>query len=115
MSEPIIVQWLDGSERRPRRPSAADLIGLKEAGASDELLARLLELAAEPEPPVAASPPSAPTAPPPAPAAQAPAPVVAPSPAPAVAPSRPVVAPAPAAEVPPAGAVDEVPVYFELS
>ncbi len=70
MSEPIIVQWLDGAAERPPRPSAAELIALKDAGASDELLAKILELAAvgahgmrpgevpEPEPVPQAAPPA---------------------------------------------------------
>lgn len=91
MSEPIILKWLDGSDHRPRRPSAADLIGLKQAGASDELLARLLELAGEaPKPAPDEAPILTPTAP------------------------DPTVAP-PAAASPRAAPRAEVPVYFELS
>ncbi len=101
ISEPIIVKWLAGSDRKPRRPSAAELIGLKQAGASDELLARLLELAGEApddgvveppaEAPAAVTPPAAPTAPPPS-----------------------AVPPQPAAPTQSA-ATGEIPVHFELS
>ncbi len=119
MSEPIILQWLEGSEKKPPRPSAVELIGLKEAGASDELLARLLELAdvgahgmhppepapaAEPEAVVQPSTPAAPTAEP-RPAA----------PVETTAVSSPPAASKPATAEPPATAANEVPVYFELS
>ncbi len=111
MSEPIIVQWLDGSDQRPRRPSAADLIGLKQAGASDELLARLLELAGEApddrvvepaaEAPSAVMSPAGPTAP-------------ATAPPPSVAPPQPATRAQPVAPTQPA-ATGEIPVHFELS
>ena len=111
MSEPIIVQWLEGSDRKPRRPSASELIALKQAGASDELLAKLLELAGEtagvsqPAAPAAATKPTT--------TATAPAAVERPT----------AVAPAPAIETPVArtpaetseSATGEVPVYFEVT
>ncbi len=113
MSEPIIVQWLDGSDAKPRRPSAAELIGLKEAGASDELLARLLELAEAPEAVTTEAKlaePAVPVAPESRPATPAEtSPVKAP-----LAVATPVVKPAEA--TPPAAvAAGDVPVHFELS
>ncbi len=111
ISEPIILKWLDGDDRKPRRPSAADLIGLKDAGASDELLAKLLELAGvgahgmrlgespEPEP----QPPAEPRAP--VLAAAPVAPIVEPAAAPPVNAS--------ASSLP--AAAGEVPVHFQLS
>ncbi len=93
MSEPIIVQWLDGSDQRPERPSAADLIGLKQAGASDELLAKLLELASV--------------------EADGPRPVEEPEPASTVEPNPPAASPPAPAPTDPGGGPTEV--YFELS
>ncbi len=122
MSEPIIVRWLDGNDRRPRHPSAADLIALKEAGASDELLTRVLELAGEaPDAmPESAEPPAA-ARPEPPPAADAPraattaAPATAPPPVTATPPAAPPARTALPAAAPTANTAGEVPVYFELS
>ena len=44
LSEPIILQWLETHHEIPERPNAEQLIALKTAGASDKLLARVLEL-----------------------------------------------------------------------
>ncbi len=126
MSEPIVLKWLDGSDEKPPRPSAGELISLKKAGASDELLDRLLELAGEdvrpapapaPETPVAESPAVAPA---PARPAASRVPDARPVPTPAPTPVAPApVAPTPAAPAPsvaPAsGDASEIPVYFELT
>ncbi|MEL7060148.1 MAG: hypothetical protein AAGN46_09005 [Acidobacteriota bacterium] len=91
VSEDIVRQWLSSSTRRPAFPDADDIVALKRAGASDELLTHLLDLAATPPPP---APPA-----PPAPSPEAP----------------------PAAEPPPAATLTdplddvEVPVRFELT
>ncbi len=118
MSESIVLKWLDGSDEKPPRPSAAELIGLKEAGASDELLDRLLELAGEdarsapaPAPPVAESPAVTPA---PARPAAPRVPDARPAPTPAPAPASPPAASAPSA-APTPGASSEIPVYFELT
>lgn len=57
ISEPVIVRWIETSGRRPAAVSSDDLVALKQAGASDDLLGKLLEMAgAEPPPPPASSP-----------------------------------------------------------
>lgn len=63
ISEPVIVRWIETSGRRPAAVSSHDLVALKQAGASDDLLGKLLEMAgSEPPPPPAPSPlPDAPT------------------------------------------------------
>lgn len=51
ISEPVIVRWIETSGRRPAAVSSSDLVALKQAGASDDLLGKLLEMAgAEPAP-----------------------------------------------------------------
>ncbi|MEM7355806.1 MAG: hypothetical protein AAF657_33630, partial [Acidobacteriota bacterium] len=129
MSEEIILRWLAAQTERPRHPEAADLIALKEAGASDALLAHLMDLAAEsastsaPARPQEPAPPSKPiastrpttTAPPPT-----PVPTTKPAPAPEPTAPAATAAPAPAATATPealAGpsADGEVPVRFEMS
>ncbi|MEM8932731.1 MAG: hypothetical protein AAGE94_16220, partial [Acidobacteriota bacterium] len=67
LSEPVIRRWL-ATQTPPAAPSADDLIALRRAGASDDLLTALLDraLGVEVAPPVAPSP--APSAPPPPPA-----------------------------------------------
>src|SRR5258708_5011171 len=100
IGEPGIVLWLDKTGSRPRAVGSADLIALHQAGASDGLLQRLVELAA---PAVAApggAPPVAGTAPTPV-----PAPAPAPAPVPAQAPmATPAVAPTPGSAGAPAPA-----------
>ena len=46
VGEPVIVLWLEKTGSRPRAVASADLIALHQAGASDDLLKRLVELAA---------------------------------------------------------------------
>jgi hypothetical protein len=102
IGEPVIVLWLDSSGQRPAAVASGDLLALHEAGASDALLKRLLELAAAA--PAAAAPAST------APAAAAPAATArgaaAPAAAPATAASAAVApsATAPAATAAPAAA-----------
>lgn len=64
VSDELIVQWLEGTGRRPRDLGSQDLIALTEAGASEELISRLLQRVGEasvaeatepPEPPPAAA------------------------------------------------------------
>jgi len=88
LGEPQILRWLDQSKARPGLPTAADLVALKRAGASDELVAALLERAdAAPSPsPSPVATPAAAAAPTPvlehAPAAPTPAASIVPPPAP---------------------------------
>jgi hypothetical protein len=89
--EPVIVRWLGKSGRRPAAVGSDDLIALRRAGASAELLDKLLDLAG----PAPAPAPSSPAPSSPAPSSPAPA-----SPAPATLPR--VAAPAPASPPPPA-------------
>jgi len=95
LGEPLIVRWLEENDARPGPLSAADLVALKRAGATDELVATLLDRArpAEPAPPAA---PPAPAVPSPA---RAPAPTMSPQvpPAPSPAPTAPAPAPPDAA------------------
>jgi len=58
ISEPVILEWLDSAEETPRRPTAGELVELKEAGASEELLSRLIEIsrALAPMPPILRKP-----------------------------------------------------------
>jgi len=91
LGEALIVRWLAESGGRPARLSASDLVALKRAGASDELVGVLLDRARE--------------------AAKAPAESAAPptSPSGVAAPSAPV-----AAEAAPADGVSVVPVGAEM-
>lgn len=74
MGEPLILRWLEDGDRHPASPlAAADLVALKTGGASDELIAALLDRAVAAEPasepgpePVSRTAPEA-TPPPPAP------------------------------------------------
>ena len=59
VSEPVIVLWLEKSGNRPAAVSSDDLVALHKAGASDELMKRLVEAAAGGEHPAAA--PAAPS------------------------------------------------------
>lgn len=70
LSEPLVQRWLDDSGKIPALPTADDLIALKKAGASDKLIAALLDRAsahapAAPAAPEAVTKPA--SAPPPAP------------------------------------------------
>ena len=78
VSEPVIVLWLEKSGNRPAAVSSDDLVALHKAGASDELMKRLVEAAASGEHPAAA--PAAPTAAGPAAAHPAPPAATAPPP-----------------------------------
>lgn len=112
LSEEIVMEWLEGAEQPPPRPTADEMIELQEAGASDRFLGHLLSLARRPLHPVTVqAPPSPPEV-----AAEAAA-------SPPVEPAMPTVpvTPPPAADPPavrkkpparpPASLVD---VYFEL-
>lgn len=44
ISEPVIGQWLDAAAQAPRLPTPSEMVALRRAGASDELLGRLLAL-----------------------------------------------------------------------
>jgi hypothetical protein len=70
LGEPLILRWLEESGRTPAPPTASDLVALKRAGASDELVAALLDRAKRAAPPVPSpapgpSPPPASATPPP--------------------------------------------------
>jgi hypothetical protein len=69
--EPVILRWLAKSGRRPATVGSDDLIALRRAGASAELLDKLLDLAGTDQPPAAhpAAVHAAPAAPAPATAA----------------------------------------------
>ncbi|HLX06805.1 MAG TPA: hypothetical protein VKY89_02965 [Thermoanaerobaculia bacterium] len=99
VTEPVIVAWLDKTGNRPATVGSADLVALHQAGASDELLKKLVGLAGGAAPAAAPSPQAAPVSPPPA-----PAPV--PPPAPTVAP--PAARPEPAAAAAGPGAAVKV-------
>jgi hypothetical protein len=128
VAPPVVALWLDKSGKRPAAVGSGDLVALHQAGASDDLLKRLIQLAggtvagaatrspaaagaaapsaAAQAPPAAAATPapsSAAAAPPAAAATPAPSPPAA-APPPPAAPS-PAVAVAPAAPVQPAAAV----------
>jgi hypothetical protein len=100
IGEPVIVLWLDQSGKRPAAVGSADLVALHQAGASDGLLKKLIELArvpaSAPAPAASAAPPGSGPATSPAGAAAHPAtgPATA-TPPPAAKPASP--APAPAA------------------
>jgi len=96
VGEPVILLWLEKSGKRPAAVDSADLVALHQAGASDALLKRLIELAR------GSAPAGAGTAPGGSAAARAPAPPAAapgspPASAPAQAASSPASASAPAA------------------
>lgn len=112
LGEPLVQRWLDDSGKIPALPTADDLIALKKAGASDKLIAALLDRASAhaPATPAAAEPITTPVPAPaaapgrtPAPAVPAPAPDAPVVPAPAATPVR-AAAPAPAPEAAAAGA-----------
>ncbi|MEM9554208.1 MAG: hypothetical protein AAGC60_08105 [Acidobacteriota bacterium] len=79
LSEDLIREWLTAYGKKPGVPTAADLVALRDAGASDQLMSYVLESGRRPEPPAAPSAPAAPAAP----TAQAPAAPVARDTAPA--------------------------------
>jgi hypothetical protein len=47
VSEPVILHWLDTSGQRPAAVGSREIVELKRAGASDPLMTKLLDLAAE--------------------------------------------------------------------
>lgn len=89
VTEPVILVWLDKTGKRPAAVGSADLVALHQAGASDNLLKKLVELAGGGAPSTAPPPQTAPVAP-----------GAAPPPAPATAPPAPAL---PGAATPPAG------------
>ena len=124
LGEPLVQRWLDDSGKIPALPTADDMIALKKAGASDKLIAALLDRASPPAPPAAVAPaavtrpaPGPPPAPVSAPAAVAPmvAPTaVPPPPAAPVIPAAPAPTTAPAA-APEAAAADAAAVLVDTS
>jgi hypothetical protein len=60
--EPVILRWLAKSGRRPTTVGSDDLIALRRAGASAELLDKLLDLAGTDQPPSAPGAPAPPPA-----------------------------------------------------
>jgi hypothetical protein len=100
VTSPVILAWLQKSGKRPAAIESADLVALHKAGASDQLLAKLIDLAEPPASgggetsPAAAAPPPAAPAPPPPPAV-APSSAAPPPPPRAAIPAPPVVAPPP--------------------
>lgn len=101
LGEPLVLRWLAEEGKTPGRPTADDLVALKKAGASDNLVAALLDRSragtptAAPTPVVPAAQPvasaaTAPTAPPPL----AAAPSAPPTPVRSAPPSPPVPTPA---------------------
>jgi hypothetical protein len=93
LTEPVIVHWLEKSGKRPAKVTSDDLVALHKAGASDDFLKRLVDLAGSAPPP----PPPSPSTPPSAEGTRQPAPAPA---APAAPPAAPVVAPAAPAPAP---------------
>ena len=63
LGEPLVLRWLEESGKRPGRPTADDLVALKKAGASDELVAKLLDRSRDGAKAASASPDGAPPAP----------------------------------------------------
>ncbi len=100
VTSPVILAWLQKTGKRPAAIESADLVALHKAGGSDQLLAKLIDLA---QPPASGGPTSpdagsaAAAAPPPAPPAAA-APRSAPASAAA---ARPAAIPAPPVAPPP--------------
>lgn len=62
LSEELILDWLDAAEEAPARPAAEELLKLKRAGASEELLRELVRRS-RPQAPPPASPAAAVLAP----------------------------------------------------
>ncbi|MEM9593717.1 MAG: hypothetical protein AAGD06_05615 [Acidobacteriota bacterium] len=116
VSEEVVLKWLDASAGKPAVPSAADLVALAEAGASDALLGRLLDRASAPVPPAGTRPNQTPSQGAPAPATPAPATPAPTTPVPAT-PVPATLAPvrAPAKADPAAQPIGEVPVQFSMS
>jgi len=102
VSEPVVASWLESSGRRPARVDAAELVALRKAKASDDLMKRLIQLANGA--PAPETPPARPAAAPEAAPLPAPAPAAVPLAAPAP--------PPPASAAVPAGIV---PVRFDLA
>lgn len=67
VEEEIILQWLEATARRPVDVGSQGLIALTEAGASSELIGRLLDLVAAGSPPAPAASPDSPASVPAAP------------------------------------------------
>lgn len=114
LGEPLVLRWLAEEGKTPGHPTADDLVALKRAGASDDLVAALLDRsrsgtpAAAPEPPLPTAQPAASTA-----TAPSAAPPVAAAPSASPTPMRPA-APAPAAPVPAAESAPTVVVQTSL-
>jgi curli biogenesis system outer membrane secretion channel CsgG len=81
LSDSLIIRTLQ-RENKPANLTAADLVKLKNAGVSENIISAMLDPTSAPAPAAATAPPAAPTAPVPAPVA-APAPAAAPEPIPA--------------------------------
>jgi hypothetical protein len=98
LGEALVLRWLEESGKNPGRPSADELVALKKAGASDELVSALLDRSRAALPASAAPPTTAPAA--------APAPATPANPAtpavPAAASASPASSPSSPAPVPPA-------------
>ncbi len=104
VSEPVVASWLESSGRRPAHVDSAELVALRKAKASDDLMKRLIQLASG----GSAAAPAVPPTPPPAAPEMIP-PSAAATAAPAPSPASPLApAPAPAA---PGG----IPVRFHLA
>lgn len=56
LSETVILGWLEASKERPRLPTADELVALRDAGATDTLLTRLLAMAQTSPPPTPLAP-----------------------------------------------------------
>jgi hypothetical protein len=117
VSERVIVHWLETSGRRPASVGSREILELQRAGASDPLMDRLLDLAAQARNATAEAAAGQPAAPSPGGASTAPAspaasaPPVPASPAPSAAPSppRPAVPATVAASAAPASSSPESP------
>ena len=97
VGEPVVVAWLDKSGKRPATVSSSDLVALHKAGASDDLLKRLVESAIGAKQPAAAAPTTAGAAAPVTAGAAAAKPPAATLPAPAAAAATAAASPAAAA------------------
>ena len=106
ISEAVVLRWLSEESRPPGRPTADELIALKRAGATDDLIAALLDRASRVDAPPAVMPVPAPTSASKSasksdavPSQVTPAPVAAPAAAPTPAPEAPSGRPAALAPV----------------
>jgi hypothetical protein len=118
VSEPVVASWLESSGRQPAHVDSAELVALRKAKASDDLMKRLIELASgAPAATPAPSPAQPPAAPATAPEASRHLGGLAAGP-PAAAPVPPTPQPAPAptpAPAPAASAGGGIPVRFHLT